>query len=832
MEDANVRTTVSIAKIILVGAVFGGGMLSCRGTLYADKVNLSSDGNSINETGPSKQPELAAYYGFGEMESIKLAWGISNLIIADFNGDGRNDMAIANNTKARIELFIQKQAIGPDAGNKALGLQDEDINLLTPPSRFTNLNVPLSQRIYSLVAGDLNGDGRCDLAFYGDPKGLYVILQSAEGEDKTPVPSWRAAKKISIDDGLVTSDSLVCADLNNDGRKDLALAARDAVYIILQKPDGSLAEPVKYPSMAQIRAIMAGDLNGDKLNDLVIVTDQEQRCLQVRFGLKTGQLGPQEKFFIETPFQLVLADIDGKPGDEVLNIDAVSGRLIAYKYAGAGKDDDWPVVFYPLPSDKQSADRDLGVGDFDGEGLTDLVVSSPGAAELVLYRQHAGLGLSEPNRFPAFADITSLSVADIDGDDKSELAVLSVKEKVIGLTEFDNERLVFPKPVTVTGEPLAMELADMDGNGKADCVYVSRDEQDKRSLRVIYNTYVPRPNAASLEELVRALQENAQSAVVPLEKLTSNPDGIKVLDVDQDSLPDVLIFVRYDSPILVRQVEKGKFSVIDSAAVQAGLIKAAGLSSIAAADVDGKGSLEMLLAEKNFARSLRFDRGLRWSIIDQYNARSTENSISAAAAFKLGADGPDAAPVILLLDAQKGRLQLLKAGDDKTYRFDKELDVGTWNTSPHLKMLFAPLTGGRGRSILLFDGDKFALVTPPTIGGPAHAMEQIFSYETTIREGAYGNLASGDINNDGWVDITMVEYRRNHIEILALDRQTKPVPAMRFQIFEHKSYHQDDGGKGKFGVEPRELTVADVTGDGKNDLVAVIHDRIIIYPQD
>jgi len=33
-------------------------------------------------------------------------------------------------------------------------------------------------------------------------------------------------------------------------------------------------------------------------------------------------------------------------------------------------------------------------------------------------------------------------------------------------------------------------------------------------------------------------------------------------------------------------------------------------------------------------------------------------------------------------------------------------------------------------------------------------------------------------------------------------------------------------------VEPRELRIADVTGDGKNDLVTIVHDRIIIYPQD
>ena len=52
---------------------------------------------------------------------------------------------------------------------------------------------------------------------------------------------------------------------------------------------------------------------------------------------------------------------------------------------------------------------------------------------------------------------------------------------------------------------------------------------------------------------------------------------------------------------------------------------------------------------------------------------------------------------------------------------------------------------------------------------------------------------------------------------------------MRFKIFEQKKFrdHETAGN-----IEPREMKIADVTGDGKNDLVMLIHDRIIIYPQD
>ena len=499
-------------------------------------------------------------------------------------------------------------------------------------------------------------------------------------------------------------------------------------------------------------------------------------------------------------------------------------------------------MFYPLASGKADTKRDLVIADFDGDGLADVTISEPGAAELIFYKQTAGIGLSEPRRFPAFADITNLSVADIDRNGKAEVAVLSVKEKVIGISKFENERLTFPKPVEVTGEPVAMELADVDSSGSIDCLYISRNTDDVRFLRAVYNLAAsPAPKPVKTEpnqpdESVADFSDEfrEEGPALELKKLTSNPEGLKVLDVDQDGLQDVLIFVKYDDPILVRQSEKRQFELIDSPKAQASLIKDASLRSIAAANVDGKVGKEMLLAQKNFARSLVFSEGKRWSIIDQYNAKNKENKISAVAAFNIDADAAAENPTILLLDGLKGQLQILKAGEDGTYRLEKVVDIGKWSEAAHLKMLFTPLTGRGGKSMLLFDSEKFALVTPPSSSNIPQRFEKQFSYETKIKDGEYGNLTAGDINSDGEVDIIMVEYKRGeyedyHIEILTLDSESEPIPAMQFRIFEEKTYQ----GRSRRApvIEPRELKIADVTGDGKSDLVTIIHDRIIIYPQ-
>lgn len=767
-----------------------------------------------------EQDDLSDYYGFAEMEIIKLDYGIHNLLIADFDNDGLNDIAVANNTKARIELLMQKQQAGLEQEEVAVDPNDIDINELVGPSRFHKQTVPVSQRIYSMIAGDLDSDGLIDLAFYGEPRGLYILLQKPHEETGQKDLSWRQRKRVNIDDALPSENALVCTDIDNDGKSDLILSSRQALYIVLQKGDGTLAEPVKYASAARILGVDAGDLNGDGKTDLVIYTDDLEKPVHARFGQTNDQLGPEIRLFIERPVAAELTDIDGKAGKELVTIDAVSRRLICYKYdQEQPKEDDWPVLFYPLTAGEESNKRDLVTGDVDGDGLTDIVVSDPGAAEIIFYRQSAEAGLEEPDRFPSLADADGLSASDIDGDGKSEIAVLSVKEKVIGISKFEEGRLSFPHAVDLAGEPLAMELSDIDGDGATDCVYVARSQADTRALRITCNVAEPAsPNDT----------DNLPAA--ELKRLNANPEGIRVIDVDRDGLKDVLVFVKYELPILVRQTDYRTFEVVDSPKAQTSLIKEATPRSIALAEIDNEPGQELLLAQNNFARSMIFENGA-WKVLDQYNAKSPESRISAAAATRIEADKPS----ILLLDGQKGRLQILSQEPDKTYRFEREMDIGTWNVSAGIKMEIAAInsgpTAGRSENIVLFDGEKFAIIAPPSSGTTVQRLERMFSYETKIKDGSYGALTTGDINGDGRVDIVTVEYKHNHIEILALDSAGKPVPAFAFKVFEDKHYRQSRPQQ-MTGVEPRQLKVADVTGDDKADLVTVIHDRVIVYPQD
>jgi hypothetical protein len=64
-------------------------------------------------------------------------------------------------------------------------------------------------------------------------------------------------------------------------------------------------------------------------------------------------------------------------------------------------------------------------------------------------------------------------------------------------------------------------------------------------------------------------------------------------------------------------------------------------------------------------------------------------------------------------------------------------------------------------------------------------------------------------------------------EILTISAAGRLLYATGFQVFESKIF---SGGEAR-EYEPSDALVADVTGDGADDLVLFAHDRVLIYPQ-
>ena len=110
----------------------------------------------------------------------------------------------------------------------------------------------------------------------------------------------------------------------------------------------------------------------------------------------------------------------------------------------------------------------------------------------------------------------------------------------------------------------------------------------------------------------------------------------------------------------------------------------------------------------------------------------------------------------------------------------------------------------------------------------AWELKELDGYETPIKDGHLNDVVSGDLDNDGRKDLVFLETAKNYLDLVIFDTNHKLVPANRWQVFEERTFRNRRSDM----PEPREAVVADMTGDGKSDLVVLVHDRILLYPQE
>ena len=106
-------------------------------------------------------------------------------------------------------------------------------------------------------------------------------------------------------------------------------------------------------------------------------------------------------------------------------------------------------------------------------------------------------------------------------------------------------------------------------------------------------------------------------------------------------------------------------------------------------------------------------------------------------------------------------------------------------------------------------------------------MTELATFETKLKKTSFSDVVAGDLNGDGRPDLALIDTESHYVEILSLDAKDRPHHALQFKVFEEKSFGGREGG-----TEPRESAIADVTGDGRADLILLVHDRVLVYPQD
>ncbi len=212
---------------------------------------------------------------------------VSSVGLADFNGDRRLDIAVAN-LRGTVTVFLNN------------GTEQID----RWPSRELNIGGSLQ----SLAAADFNHDGKIDLAIAAIG-GVTVLLNDGTAEFST-------AQHMKV--GLYEADSPVwieAADVNGDGSADLITANPDSDHIFVLLGDGQ-GNFIKEPRAFSVqggdpRAIAIADFNGDSKLDLVTANSaSEDVSLLLNDGSGAFETAIQAQVG-SLPVSLAGGDLDG-----------------------------------------------------------------------------------------------------------------------------------------------------------------------------------------------------------------------------------------------------------------------------------------------------------------------------------------------------------------------------------------------------------------------------------------------------------------------------------------------------------------------------------------
>lgn len=745
-------------------------------------------------------------FGFAGKEIFPIDQQIGHLRAADIDGDSLQDLIVVNNARSKITLlYNQTGRTNSAAGIEPIGRRQ--INQLPPDARFRLESISSEKRISSLAVADLNGDGRPDLAYYGEPKELVVQFNESNN-------AWSAPKRWAIEDGLLNPNALVHGDLNGDQRTDLVLLAENHVYWLRQDENHALSEPEKIAYTGLVQAIQILDIQGDGRDDLLLVNWDSTNPFRFRLQRPNGQLGPEIHFSLPAIRSYWADDLDDDRQTEVITIAQRSGRaqIANFKQRPAEPlSGEWRRgQFQVLPLTKTSkAKRGLTWADVNGDSRQDLIVADPDSGQLTIFPQQEDGSLAPPKTFPTLTGVSELAAADWDADGRPEVFVLSTDERQIGVSRWDeNGRIAFPTALTLSGRPLVMTAGPLKSDGKPALVVITETD-GKRELQVVHS------DGAQSERVKKSLNANFKS----------NPRSMTIHDADQDGRADIVVLVPYENIKVLLQNAEGGFDEHDI--IPPGGTATADEPWLSITDVDGDQKPELLLAQKNFLRAVVLQHaekadpssGWTFAVKEQINGAASNSRIVAAASLP---NGTNRIASVFMLDAERKTLTLSERDSGGVWQVIRNLPLPVTDFKTLQAIGFA---GVKPNAISFLGNNGVAWIR---LEGEVWELIDLDGYESPIRDAYLHDVVSGDLNHDGRKDLVFLETGKSYIDVVTFEPPHKLVPANRWQVFEERTFRSRRAD----AAEPREALVIDLNNDKKNDLAVVVHDRIIVYPQE
>ena len=405
-----------------------------------------------------------------------------NVMLGDFTGDGRLDVAGRNLTNGR--WFVSAWS-----SNQAAPFQ------FGPAQVWTTWSTAI--RFDSIGVGDFNGDGRSDV-IGRNPANGQTLLSLATTNATTGLNSFRNVNAATTLPTAVTWNNQLTGDFNGDGKTDVLamVVANRALYVSESNGQRGLRsyEWGQWPA-GTWSSFLVGDFNGDGRDDIAALNLTTQQWF---VGISSGRsvTDPAPQFVISpwgrvdavatipaTPRRWVdlrTADFNGDGRADLLARDALTNQWWVSLSTGTSFAASRWATWLP------GSYVDTRVVDFNLDGLFDIVSRNSATGQWFVSFSDGSTfeSVMSPSQVLwttwAAGTYTSVQIADVNGDGLMDLVGQRVNGGAIqtSLTQFDPLAIsgVSSTPPTqwraASISPLltASLLADLNGDGRADLI--------------------------------------------------------------------------------------------------------------------------------------------------------------------------------------------------------------------------------------------------------------------------------------------------------------------------------------------------------------------------
>jgi hypothetical protein len=416
------------------------------------------------------------------------------MTVADFNADGRADLAVANSfvsnapSKGSVDILLGTSASRTSvsvltAPNPSRYGQTVTLTAIVSPSNGTGQVVFLDGTTV-LGVSTVNTAGRAQISTSLLPSGSRALRARYRGVAGSWLPSESAVVNHVVHSAGSTGfaapanytvgtdpNSVAVDDFNNDGRADLAVAnvGTHNVSVLLGNANGTFKAAVNFPAGSHPFGLAASDFNGDGWADLV-VANIGSGAVNVLLGNGDGTfLAPIASAAGMTPYALAVADFNADGRSDLVVANSSSNSVSVLLGDGAG------AFGPPVPYATGIEPVAVAVGDFNGDGSPDVAAANYITRNVSVLVGHGDGTLRSAVHYPTgsadYAAPYSVAVADFDSDGIADLAVANYKTANVSVLLGNGDGTFQTASDYAAGlGPRSVAVADFNGDGIADLI--------------------------------------------------------------------------------------------------------------------------------------------------------------------------------------------------------------------------------------------------------------------------------------------------------------------------------------------------------------------------